>query len=57
MHDENSVITLKCYQCSTTTSLDCAEGLIHMGGIEPTSCDHVFEAQYCIKSTPMDGNG
>jgi hypothetical protein len=26
------------------------------GKLEPESCDHVFEAEYCIKSTSLDSN-
>lgn len=35
--------------------MQCSDAMIHMGGIEPESCDHVFDAQYCIKSTSLDG--
>lgn len=27
-----------------------------MGGIEPTDCDDVFEAQYCVKAINLNGN-
>ncbi|KAJ8950716.1 hypothetical protein NQ318_012797 [Aromia moschata] len=26
-----------------------------MGAMQPQSCEHVFEAQYCVKSTGLDG--
>lgn len=35
--------------------MQCSDVMIHMGGIEPESCDHVFDAQYCIKSTSLEG--
>lgn len=47
--------SIKCYQCSAAKSLDCADGMIHMGGIEARDCSNVFEAQYCIKSVSLDG--
>lgn len=42
---------LLCYQCTSNSTIDCGDLMIHLGGIEPQSCDHVFEAQYCIKMT------
>ncbi|KAJ8962007.1 hypothetical protein NQ314_005789 [Rhamnusium bicolor] len=39
----------------TSQSIDCSDGMIHMGGLEAQNCDNVFEAQYCIKSTSLDG--
>lgn len=47
--------TLNCYQCSASKTMQCSDAMIHMDGIEPESCDHVFDAQYCIKSTSLDG--
>lgn len=42
---------LLCFQCTSNSTINCGDGMIHMGGIEPKNCDHVFEAQYCIKMT------
>ncbi|CAH1134442.1 unnamed protein product [Ceutorhynchus assimilis] len=47
--------SINCYQCSASDNMDCSDDMIYMGGIESKSCDHVFEAQYCIKSTSLDG--
>lgn len=53
----NGIVTaIKCYQCSAAEAIDCSDGMIHMGGIQPQSCEHVFEAEYCIKSVSLDGN-
>ncbi|CAG9815781.1 unnamed protein product [Phaedon cochleariae] len=51
---------LKCYQCSASASIDCSDGMIQMGGgggMVPQSCDHVFGAQYCIKTTSYNNGG
>ncbi|KAH1012138.1 hypothetical protein HUJ05_011350 [Dendroctonus ponderosae] len=56
-HFFNTGSSLNCYQCSSAESLDCSDVMIHMGGIQPKSCDHVFEAEFCIKSTSLNGIG
>ncbi|XP_071055404.1 UPAR/Ly6 domain-containing protein bou [Onthophagus taurus] len=50
-------LAINCYQCSSSKSLECSDGMIHMNNLEltPTSCDHVFEAQYCVKSISLEG--
>ncbi|XP_019871424.1 U-scoloptoxin(05)-Sm1a [Aethina tumida] len=45
---------IECYQCSAGKSIDCSDVMVHMGALEPQSCDNVFEAQYCVKSTSLD---
>ncbi|XP_049542405.1 uncharacterized protein LOC125955326 isoform X2 [Anopheles darlingi] len=49
-----------CYQCSSAHSMFCSDLLIadEASPFKPEPCDHVFEAEYCIKSTAMhDGIG
>lgn len=46
---------LLCYRCASRESIGCSDLMIHMGGIEPTNCDDVFEAQYCVKAINLDG--
>lgn len=46
---------IHCYQCSSSELLDCADGIIHQGGIEPYNCSHVYDSQYCIKAVKLEG--
>ncbi|XP_040175990.1 uncharacterized protein LOC120908736 [Anopheles arabiensis] len=49
-----------CYQCSSAHSMYCSDMLVadEASPFKPEPCDHVFEAEYCIKSTAMhDGIG
>lgn len=51
-----AVLTIKCYQCKSSESIECSDLMINMhdAKLKPESCDHVFEAQYCIKSTSLE---
>nr|CAD7259417.1 unnamed protein product [Timema shepardi] len=49
-----SVGSIDCYQCSAASDLGCSDELIQGGS---TSCDHVFEARYCIKTTGFYAGG
>ncbi|CAG9795218.1 unnamed protein product [Diatraea saccharalis] len=46
---------LECYQCNSSTTMECGDGLMNLDGgiIKPTSCQHVYNAQYCIKKTGL----
>lgn len=41
---------INCYQCASATEWECGDGQLVMEKYQPKSCDHIFEAQYCIKS-------
>ncbi|XP_037905311.1 uncharacterized protein LOC119647997 [Hermetia illucens] len=49
--------SINCYQCSAAETMECSDVLINMPGspLEPQPCDHVYDAQYCIKSTALNG--
>ncbi|XP_026322070.1 uncharacterized protein LOC113231765 isoform X2 [Hyposmocoma kahamanoa] len=40
-----------CYQCNSTSTMECGDGLMKLDGgvINPTSCEHVYNAKFCIK--------
>ncbi|CAH0725214.1 unnamed protein product, partial [Brenthis ino] len=44
---------IECYQCNTSTTLECSDGFLSLDGtlLRSASCDHVYGAQYCIKMT------
>ncbi|XP_058464877.1 U-scoloptoxin(05)-Sm1a [Malaya genurostris] len=46
-----------CYQCSSAHSMYCSDMLVadEASPFKPEPCDHVFEAEYCVKSTAMHG--
>ncbi|KAG0723606.1 hypothetical protein GWK47_042385 [Chionoecetes opilio] len=48
---------LKCYQCDGSSDAYCPErmkGRHHpVGALSPDSCDWVFEARYCVKTTGL----
>ena len=46
-----------CYQCEAANTMYCGDGFISMpdSPLKPESCDHVFEAEFCIKSTALHG--
>jgi hypothetical protein len=46
---------IDCYQCSSSKSISCTDNMIHDGTLSATSCDHVFEARYCIKTVGVYG--
>lgn len=52
----NKALTINCYQCKSSETIECSDVMINMPGgkLQPTSCDHVFEAEYCIKSTSLE---
>ncbi|XP_061501590.1 U-scoloptoxin(05)-Sm1a isoform X2 [Anopheles gambiae] len=55
-----SACGILCYQCSSAHSMYCSDMLVadEASPFKPEPCDHVFEAEYCIKSTAMhDGIG
>ncbi|XP_054266708.1 U-scoloptoxin(05)-Cw1a isoform X1 [Macrosteles quadrilineatus] len=50
----NSVSAIDCYQCTSTDHTDpfqCGEYMTDDRDIEPTPCDSVYGAAYCIKHT------
>ena len=52
----SEVLAIKCFQCKSSETIECSDLMINMhdAKLEPESCDHVFEAQYCIKSTSLE---
>ncbi|XP_075238318.1 glycosylphosphatidylinositol anchored membrane protein boudin isoform X2 [Lycorma delicatula] len=55
-----TVGSINCYECSTPLNIDCGDILIHDQdgkSLTPTSCDHLFEARYCIKTTGIYKGG
>ncbi|XP_076048918.1 glycosylphosphatidylinositol anchored membrane protein boudin isoform X2 [Oratosquilla oratoria] len=57
---EGTVLGLECYQCDSSKGEVCPEEVhaqLHEDPIEsemkPESCDGVFEAKYCVKTTGM----
>ncbi|PSN51412.1 hypothetical protein C0J52_05448 [Blattella germanica] len=54
---DGSAVGIDCFQCSSSKTMDCADNLIHDGTLSATSCDHVFEASYCIKTVGLYGGG
>ncbi|KAG7167245.1 hypothetical protein Hamer_G017155, partial [Homarus americanus] len=52
---------LRCYQCDSKSDLQCPEQFklgyhdttMIVPSLSPSSCDRVFEARYCIKTTGM----
>lgn len=51
-----TVLTIKCYQCRSSETIECSDVMINLpdSPLKPESCDHVFEAEYCIKSTSLE---
>lgn len=47
-----------CYQCNSNEETYCSEAFNREGlTLEPTICDGIHEAKYCIKATGMyEGN-
>ncbi|XP_070385592.1 UPAR/Ly6 domain-containing protein bou isoform X1 [Dermacentor albipictus] len=50
-----SVEAIYCHQCDSNQHLHCSELWDHSSSPEPTSCDNLYEANYCIKATGMYG--
>lgn len=49
-----TVSAINCYQCQSNDDLECSEKFDEdFTKLRPESCDHVFEARYCIKSSGM----
>lgn len=46
---------ISCYRCSTANTIDCTDVMIQMNAIHGKDCSDVFEAQYCVKSTGLEG--
>ncbi|KAM3967412.1 glycosylphosphatidylinositol anchored membrane protein boudin [Aphomia sociella] len=44
---------IDCYQCNSSTTMECGDGLMNLDGgvLKPMTCEHVYNAQYCIKLT------
>lgn len=53
------VSPIECYQCNASTGIECSDWLIGKpgGSLKPESCEHVHDAQYCIKTTALYGYG
>lgn len=49
----SSVEAIYCHQCDSNQHLHCSEQWDHSSSPEPASCDHLYEASYCIKATGM----
>ncbi|XP_060801837.1 U-scoloptoxin(05)-Sm1a [Amyelois transitella] len=49
----NEGIAIECYQCNSSATMECGDALMNLDGgvLSPTSCEHVHNAQYCIKLT------
>ncbi|XP_021696444.1 uncharacterized protein LOC5570502 isoform X2 [Aedes aegypti] len=52
-----TALGILCYQCSSAHSMYCSDMLVadEASPFKPEPCDHVFEAEYCVKSTAMHG--
>jgi len=50
-----SGMCIDCYQCSSSESMYCSDNMIHNGILSTATCDHVFEASYCIKTVGLYG--
>uniref|UniRef100_A0A1B6G421 Uncharacterized protein n=1 Tax=Cuerna arida TaxID=1464854 RepID=A0A1B6G421_9HEMI len=51
---------INCYQCTSATNIDCSNQLIQDtegSSLEPSSCNFLFEARYCIKATGLHSGG
>ncbi|XP_027200108.2 UPAR/Ly6 domain-containing protein bou-like [Dermatophagoides pteronyssinus] len=52
----DSAIAIKCFQCDSNIDLECSEYFdSDMTSLQSKSCDNVFEARFCIKTTGMFG--
>lgn len=51
-------LTIDCYQCKSSETIDCSDVMINQpdAALKPQNCDHVFEAEYCVKSTSLESN-
>ncbi|XP_049870266.1 U-scoloptoxin(05)-Sm1a isoform X2 [Pectinophora gossypiella] len=47
------VVAIECFQCNSSDTMECGDELMKLDGgvIKPTPCEHVYNAQYCIKHT------
>ncbi|XP_047528714.1 uncharacterized protein LOC125065245 [Vanessa atalanta] len=48
---------IECFQCNSSSTLECSDGLMTLDGgiLTAVPCDHVYNAQYCIKLTGLNG--
>ena len=54
--DPQKAIAIKCFQCDSNIDLECSEYFDpDMTSLQSKSCDNVFEARFCIKTTGMFG--
>ncbi|XP_034829872.1 UPAR/Ly6 domain-containing protein bou [Maniola hyperantus] len=46
-------LAIDCYQCNSSVTMECGDGLMKLddGVLVPVPCDHVYNAQFCIKRT------
>ncbi|XP_039749541.1 uncharacterized protein LOC120626211 isoform X2 [Pararge aegeria] len=46
-------LAIDCYQCNSSATMECGDGLMNLDGgiLIPTPCNHVYNAQFCIKRT------
>ncbi|XP_013772375.1 uncharacterized protein LOC106457465 [Limulus polyphemus] len=50
----NTVWAIQCYRCESNIDMHCAEEFTkYYSLLEPESCDDIFEATFCIKTTGM----
>ena len=51
-----AVLAINCYQCNSSSSTDCNELFnAEDTNLKAQSCDHVYEARYCVKTTGIYG--
>ncbi|KAH7646448.1 hypothetical protein HUG17_1986 [Dermatophagoides farinae] len=49
-------MAIECFQCDSNVDLECSELFdSDMTSLRPKSCDNVYEARFCIKTTGMYG--
>ncbi|XP_075737183.1 glycosylphosphatidylinositol anchored membrane protein boudin isoform X2 [Rhipicephalus microplus] len=53
--DLGCIEAVYCHQCDSNQHLHCSELWDHNNSPEPTSCDNLYEANYCIKATGRIG--
>lgn len=50
------VLSINCYQCNSSSSTDCNELFnAEDTNLKAQSCDNVYEARYCVKTTGIYG--
>lgn len=53
--DAFQVLGIDCYQCTSANEWKCMDSELVVNSLELKSCDYVFEAQYCVKTTGRYG--